>query len=244
MRALGVAMLAVLASCAAPPASVERPPAAARSEPAERVDVLHGAVKLMEARKYDRAIAALIDLLERQAQADAAATNYLLGSAYAAANDHRQAARHYAMAADNPGDLAPDGIALAQLGAGHYAFLAGRYEDAIRHLSAWRRGAAEADATTLMELAQAHAQVQQSAEALDVAGAALRAAEAQGEEVREEWLALLADLYAANEQWDQSLAVQDRLQQDFPIRRDRPALLPDTATLQALEAQTRALLAR
>ena len=244
MKSLATVVLAVLAGCAAPPTSDERPPATARSEPAERVDVLHRAVKLMESRKYDRAIATLTGLLERQAQADAASTHYLLGSAYAAANDHGQAAKHYAMAADNPGDLAPNGIALAQLGAGHYAFLAGRYGDAARYLAAWRRGAAELDPATLMELAQAHAHLEQSAEALEVAEAALGAAQAQGEEVREEWLALLADLYAANEQWDQSLAMQDRLQREFPIRRDRPALLPDTVTLEALQAQTRALLAR
>ena len=242
MRALAATLLtAVLAGCAAPPTSVESPPTVAQPEP---VDVLRRAVKLMESRKYDRAVAALTGLLERQTPSDAAATHYLLGSAYAGANEYAQAAQHYAIAADNPGGMTPDGTALAQLGAGHYAFLAGRYPEAVRHLAAWRRGTADADPATLMELAQAHARLEQNAEALDVAEAALGAAQAQGEDMREEWLALLADLYAANEQWDQSLAMQDRLQQEFPIRRERRELLPDTATLEALQAQTRALLAR
>ena len=246
MRALAAALLmAMFAGCAAPPAGVEPPPAAAPPDP---VDVLRRAVNLMESRKYERAIAALTGLLERQAPSDAAATHYLLGSAYGAANDPARAAKHYAMAADNPGDMTPDGTALAQLGAGHYAFLAGRYQEAVRHLAAWRRSAADVDPATLMELAQAHFRLEQSADALEIAEAALRMAQTQGEEMREEWLAFLVDLYAANEQWDQSLAMQDRLQQEFPIRperRDRRrALLPDTATLEALQAQTRALLAR
>ena len=72
--------------------------------------------------------------------------------------------------------------------------------------------------------------------------AALQAAQTQGEAVREEWLVLLAELYGANEQWDESLAMHDRLEREYPVRRDRPsAWLPDTTTLQALEAQTRAL---
>ena len=227
----------MVAGCAAPPA-VESAPAPSRAAPA---DLLQRAVNLMESRKYDRAITVLSGLLEQQPPADAGATHYLLGSAYAAVNDYRNAASHYGLAA--AGQLSPEGTTLAHLGAGHYAYRTGQYHKAVRHLAAWRRTVTQANPAMLMELAQAHAHVEQDASALAVAEAALQTAQAQGEAVREEWLVLLADLYGANEQWDKSLAMHGRLEQEFPVRRDRRSeWLPDTAALQALEAQTRALL--
>ena len=225
----------MVAGCAAPPA-VESAPAPSRAAPA---DLLQRAVNLMESRKYDQAIAVLSGLLEQQ-PSDAGAAHYLLGSAYAAVNDYGEAARHYALAA--AGQLSPEGATLAHLGAGHYAYRAGQYQEAVRHLTAWRRKATQANPSTLMELAQAHAHIEQDVDALDVAEAALQAAQTQGEAVREEWLVLLAELYGANEQWDESLAMHDRLEREYPVRRNRPTeWLPDTTTLQALEAQTRAL---
>ena len=92
--AVAVASVAIVAGCAAPPA-VESAPVANRAAP---VDLLHRAVNLMESRKHDRAIAVLSGLLE-QPPADAGATHYLLGSAYAAVNDYGEAATHYALAA-------------------------------------------------------------------------------------------------------------------------------------------------
>ena len=234
--AVAVASVAIAAGCAAPPA-VESAPAPSRAAPA---DLLQRAVNLMESRKHDRAIAVLSGLLEQQPPADAGATHYLLGSAYAAVNDYGEAATHYALAA--AGHLSPEGTILAHLGAGHYAYRSGQYQEAVRHLTAWRRNVTQANPSTLMELAQAHAHIEQNVDALDVAEAALQAAKTQGEAVREEWLLLLAELYGANEQWDESLAMHDRLEREYPVRRDRPTeWLPDTTTLQALEAQTRAL---
>ena len=238
--AVAVAWTAIVAGCAVPPATVETAPAPSQAATA---DLLYRAVNLMESRKYDRAVAVLTGLVEQQPPADAGATHYLLGSAYAAVNDYASAATHYALAAAGPGRLVLEAATLAHLGAGHYAYRAGRYEDAVRHLAAWRRSATQTNPSTLMELAQAHVHIGQKVDALDVAEAALRAAQAQGEAVREEWLVLLAELYGANEQWDRSLAMHGRLEREFPVRRDRPTVwTPDTTTLQALEAQTRALL--
>ena len=244
MSARAAVVALALASCAAPPAAVDDAPAP-RAEPVEPADLLRRAVSLMDSRRFDRAIAVLNGLLAQQVPADAAATHYLLGSAFAAANDYHEAALHYALAADNPGSMSADGASLARLGAGHYAFLAGRHQDAVRHLAIWRRSAATADPSILMELAQAHAQLGQSAHALEVAEAALREAQAEGQAAREEWLELLAELYRANQRWDETLAMQERLEREFPVRlRGSRELLPDSAALDALQAQTRALLDR
>ena len=151
--AVAVAWVAIVAGCAAPPATVETAPAPSQAATA---DLLYRAVNLMESRKYDRAVAVLTRLVEQQPPADAGATHYLLGSAYAAVNDYASAATHYALAAAGPGRLVLEAATLAHLGAGHYAYRAGRYEDAVRHLAAWRRSATQTNPSTLMELAQAH----------------------------------------------------------------------------------------
>ena len=155
---------------------------------------------------------------------------------------------------------------MARLGAGHYSFLAGRYEDTVRHLSTWRETVAETNPESLMELAQAYGQIGDTARAVAVAEDVVRTADTEGTVVRRHWLArLLADFYYSEGEWVKSLAAQDRIddarpslehddtvQDDGRIAAARAArarqkdrrLLPDTETLTALQAQTRALLRR
>ena len=240
-------------------------PSTAPAEPTERRDYLSEAVRLSEARKYDRAIAVLLRLQAEESPSDAATTHYLLGSAYAATNDTVNAAAQYAAVvaqgegADGDG-IAPETLAAARLGAGHFSFLSGHYADAIRYLSAWRRQASvEPNPEILMELAQAHSHVDDSTEAVAVAEAVVAAADAAGRTVPRLMLERLADFYYGDSQWLKSLAVWDRIEEDFPVesgsvtqrsartakpRPGRQTALPDTEPLRALEAETRALLRR
>ena len=151
----GLVLAALLiAGCATPEVGKVAEPAP--PEP-RRANELGRVVRHMEAKQYDRVIDVLLRLQERQGADEAAATHYLLGSAYAGKADYQQAAAHYAAVAHRPGrGMAPEVVTAARLGAGHYSFLAQRYQDVVRHLAAWWREAVEPPPGTLMELAQAY----------------------------------------------------------------------------------------
>ena len=265
-QAVILAALAVslTAGCATSPESAQtakRPP-----EPTwrERANYLFEAVRLSEAQKFDEAIGLLLRLQAVESPDDAATTHYVLGSAFAGNEDYGNAAAQYAAAVAKGERMAPEALALARLGAGHYSFLAGRYEDAVRHLSTWRETVAEPNPESLMELAQAYGQIGDTARAVAVAEDVVRTADTEGTVVRRHWLELLADFYYSEGEWVKSLAAQDRIdarpslehddtvQDDSRLAAGRAArarqkerrLLPDTETLTALQAQTRALLRR
>ena len=267
-QAVILAMLAVslAAGCATSPESAQtaakRPP-----EPTvrERANYLFEAVRLSEARKFDAAIGLLLRLQAVESPDDAATTHYVLGSAFAGNEDYGNAAAQYAAAVAKGERLAAEALAVARLGAGHYSFRAGRYEDAVRHLAAWRETVAEPNPESLMELAQAYGRIGDTARAVAVAEDVVRTADTEGTAVRRHWLELLADFYYSEGEWVKSLAAQDRIddarpslehddtvQDDGRIAAARAArarqkdrrLLPDTETLTALQAQTRALLRR
>ena len=241
-----------LAGCATmpPDGTAHAPP-----EPRERKDYLFEAVRHSEARRYDEAIELLQQLQAEEDPEDAATTHYLLGSAYAGLGDHENAAVQYAAAVANAGDMAAEALAAARLGAGHYSFLAGRYDDAVRHLSAWRDTTAAPPPDTLMELATAYSRIGAQVDAIAVAeGVIDRSDEAI---LRPEWFEMLADFYYRNGRYTDSLKAQDRAESrrlaapaigPVPVREPsertrerRERALPDTQTLRALQAQTRAL---
>lgn len=243
-----------LAGCATmpPDGTAHAPP-----EPRERKDYLFEAVRLSEARKYDDAIGLLQQLQAEEGPEDAATTHYLLGSAYAGLGDHANAAAQYAAAVARAEDMAAEVLTAARLGAGHYSFLAGRYDDAVRHLSAWRDTTTAPHPETLMELALAYSRTGANAEAITVAEGAID--ESDEATVRPEWFEMLADFYYGNGQYTESLEAQDRAESrrltasigSVPVREPsersrerRERALPDTQTLRALQAQTRALLGR
>ena len=247
-----------LASCASP-----LPDPDGRSDaPRERKDYLFDAVRLAEARKYDQAVALLLQLQAEEDPADAPTTHYLLASAYAGMDDHVNAAAQYAAVTASDHEVEPEVMAAARLGAGHYSFLAARYDDAILHLSAWYETVEAPAPSTLMELAQAYSWVGAHDRAVAVAEAALGgpdASDANDSAAEPEWLQMLADFYYRNGQYTESLAAQDRadarratefdsLQRRVGSSRHRAERraesLPDTDTLRTLEAQTRALLGR
>ena len=267
-QAVILAMLAVslAAGCATSPESAQT--AAKRApEPTvrERSNYLSEAVRLSEAKKFDEAIALLLRLQAVESPDDAATTHYVLGSAFAGNEDYGNAAAQYAAAVAKGERLAAEALRLARLGAGHYSFLAGRYEDAVRHLSTWRETVAEPNPESLMELAQAYGRIGDTAQAIAVTEDVVQTADTEGTVVRRHWLELLADFYYSEGEWVKSLAAQDRIddarpslehddtvQDDGRIAAARAArarqkdrrLLPDTETLTALQAQTRALLRR
>ena len=248
-----VVLLAVLAAgCAtAPLDGVGEPP----PDPRERKDYLFEAVRLSEARKYALAIELLQQLQAEEEPEDAATTHYLLGSAYAGLGDHASAAAQYIAAVTKAEDMAAEVLATARLGAGHYSFLAGRYDAAVRYLSAWRDMTATPHPETLMELALAYSRTGASAEAIAVAERVVGGAD----EARPEWFEMLADFYYENGQYTDALGAQDRAEArrvaailesgtarepSERSRERRERALPDTQTLRALQAQTRALLSR
>ena len=251
-RATGcfVALAVVLAAgCAT------TPPDKAGQELRERRDYLFEAVRLAEARKYDEAIATLQQLQAEEDPEVAVTTHYLLGSAYAGLNDHANAAAQYAAAVAKADDGAVEVLAMARLGAGHYSFLAGRYDDAVRHLSAWRDMTAAPHPETLMELALAYSRTGANADAIAVAERVVGGSD----EVPPEWFEMLANFYYENGQYTDALVAQDRAEarrvaailKSGPAREPsertrerRERALPDTQTLRALQAQTRALLSR
>ena len=265
---LATLAVSLAAGCATPPkgaqTAAERP-----SEPTvrERSNYLSEAVRLSEAKKFDEAIALLLRLQAVESPDDAATTHYVLGSAFAGNEDYGNAAAQYAAAVAKGERLVAEALRLARLGAGHYSFLSGRYEDAVRHLSTWRETVAEPNPESLMELAQAYGRIGDTAQAIAVTEDVVRTADtadAEGTAVRRHWLELLADFYYSEGEWVKSLAAQDRidarpsLEHDDTVQDDgRTAaagaararqkerrLLPDTETLNALQAQTRALLRR
>ena len=115
-----------------------------------------------------------------------------------------------------------------------------------------------------MELAQAYGRIGDTARAVAVAEDVVRTADTEGTVVHRHWLELLADFYYSEGEWVKSLAAQDRIDARPSLERDdtvqddgrlaagRAArarqkerrLLPDTETLTALQAQTRAPLRR
>ena len=250
----GVLSIVLAAGCATtPPDQAGRAP----SEPRERKDYLFEAVRLAEAKKYDEAVELLQQLQAEEDPEDAATTHYLLGSAYAGQGDYGNAAAQYAAAVAKVGDVAAELLATARLGAGHYSFLAGRYDDAVHHLSAWRDMTAAPNPETLMELALAYSRTGANADAIAVAERVIGTSDAAT--IQAEWFEMLADFYYENGQYTDALKAQDRADarrltavlESVPartpsertrVRRERA--LPDTQTLQALEAQTRALLGR
>ena len=265
---LAVLAVSLVAGCATLPKGAqtvaERPP-----EPTvrERSNYLSEAVRLSEAKKFDEAIALLLRLQAVESPDDAAITHYVLGSAFAGNEDFGNAAAQYAAAVAKGERLAAEALRLARLGAGHYSFLSGRYEDAVRHLSTWRETVAEPNPESLMELAQAYGRIGDTAQAIAVAEDVVRTADTadtEGTAVRRHWLELLADFYYSEGEWVKSLAAQDRIdarpslehddtvQDDGRIaaagaaraRQKERRLLPDTETLTALQAQTKALLRR
>ena len=203
------------------------------------------------------AIELLQQLQAEEDPEDAATTHYLLGSAYAGLGDHEKAAAQYGAAVAKAGDMAAEALAAARLGAGHYSFLAGRYDDAVRHLSAWRDTAAAQPPDTLMELALAYSRIGAHADAIAVAQGVV--SDSDDALLQPEWFEMLADFYYDNGQYTESLKAQDRAEarrlaaaldtaptakpsERAKERRERA--LPDTQTLRELQAQTRALLAR
>lgn len=250
-----VALLAGLgAGCATAPADdVGHAP----REPRERKDYLFEAVRLSEARKHDEAIELLQQLQAEEDPEDAATTHYLLGSAYAGLGDHANAAAQYIAAVAKAKDVAAEVLATARLGAGHYSFLAGRYDDAIHHLSAWRDMTAAPNPETLMELALAYSRTSANADAIAVAERVIGASDEAT--LQAEWFEMLAGFYYEDGQYTKSLEAQDRAESrrltaaigSVPVREPsernrerRERTLPDTQTLRALQAQTRALLSR
>ena len=247
-------LVVMVAGCAtAPPGDEGQTP----REPRERKDYLYEAVGASEARKYDKAIELLLQLQIEEDPEDAATTHYLLGSAYAGLGDHGSAATHYTAAVDKAGDMTAEALAAARLGAGHYSFLAGRYDDAVRHLSAWLDTTASPRPETLMELALAYSRTGADADAVAVAERVV--GESDEATLRAEWFEMLADFYYKNGQYTESLEAQDRAEArrlaavldsvpaDRPSRQAkerRERALPDTQTLRELQAQTRALLSR
>ena len=263
-QAVILATLAVslAVGCATPPNRVHT----GLPEPTvrERSNYLSEAVRLSEAKKFDEAIRLLLRLQAVESPDDAAITHYLLGSAFAGNEDYGNAAAQYAAAVAKGELLAAEVFALACLGAGHYSFRSGRYEDAVRHLSTWREAVAEPSPESSMELADAYRRIGDTAQAVAIAEHVVRTADAEGTAVPRYWLEMLADLYYSEGEWVKSLAAQDRidlgpsleradtLQEDDRLAAARAArarqkdrrLLPDTETLNALQAQTRALLRR
>ena len=254
VRWVVVLLVAVVAGCATTPPGGE---AQAPREPRERMDYLYEAVGASEARKYDEAIELLLQLQIEEDPEDAATTHYLLGSAYAGLGDHASAATHYMAAVDKAGDMTSEALAAARLGAGHYSFLAGRYEDAVRHLSAWRDMSTAPHPDTLMELALAHSRTGANAEAVAVAEGVV--GESDEATLEPAWLEMLADFYYSNGQYTESLEARDRAdarrvaavldaapaaKRSERTKERRERALPDTQTLRELQAQTRALLAR
>ena len=226
-------------------------------EPRERMDYLFEAVRLSEARKYALAIELLQQLQAEEDPEDAATTHYLLGSAYAGLDDYANAAAQYAAAVAKADDVAAEVLATARLGAGHYSFLAGRYDDAVRHLSAWRDMTAVPHPETLMELALAYSRTGANADAIAVAERAVGGTDEAT--LQAEWFDMLAGFYYKNGQYTESLEAEDRAESrrltaamgSVPAREPsertrerRDRALPDTQTLRALQAQTRALLSR
>lgn len=221
------------------------------------MDHLFEAVRASEARKYDEAIELLLQLQAEEGPEDAPTTHYLLGSAYAGLGDHANAAAQYMAAVATAEDMAAEVLAAARLGAGHYSFLAGRYDDAVRHLSAWRDTTAAPHPDTLMELALAYSRTGAHADAIAVAEGVIGKSD---EAILEpEWFEMLADFYYDNGQYTESLTARDRAEtrrlaaivDSAPAakpseraRERRERALPDTQTLRELQAQTRALLAR
>ena len=250
-----VVLLAVLAAgCATPPPGGERQ---AADEPRERKDYLFEAVRFSEARKYDEAIELLLQLQAEEEPDDAATTHYLLGAAYAGLGDHANAAAQYIAAVVKSGEMAAGVVATARLGAGHYSFLAGRYDDAVRYLSAWRDTTASPHPDTLMELALAYSRMGANADAVAVAEGVI--GESDEATLAPEWLEMLADFYYKNGQYTESLKARDRaesrrataalgatpaVEPSERAKERRKRALPDTQTLRELEAQTRALLRR
>lgn len=247
-------LVAMVAGCATAPPGDERQTS---REPRERKDYLYEAVRASEARKYDKAIELLRQLQAEEDPEDAATTHYLLGSAYAGLGDHASAATHYTAAVDKAGDMTAEVLAAARLGAGHYSFLAGRYDDAVRHLSAWRGMSAALHPDTLMELALAHSRTGANAEAVAVAEGVV--GESDEASLEPAWLEMLADFYYGNGQYTESLKARDRAdarrvaavldsapaaKRSERAKERRERALPDTQTLRELQAQTRALLAR
>lgn len=241
-----------LAGCATmpPDGTAQAPP-----EPRERKDYLFEAVRHSEARRYDQAIELLKQLQAAEDPEDAATTHYLLGSAYAGLGDHVNAAAQYIAAVTKAEDMAPEVLATARLGAGHYSFLAGRYGAAVRYLSAWRDMTATPHPETLMELALAYSRTGASADAIAMAERVVGGSD----EARPEWFEMLADFYYENGQYTDALGAQDRAEArrvaagpgvgtarepSERSRERRERALPDTQTLRALQAQTRALLGR
>lgn len=233
------------------------PPDGAAKEPRERKDYLFEAVRLSEARSYDEAIELLQQLQAAEDPEDAATTHYLLGSAYAGLGDHESAAAQYAAAVAKAEDAAAEMLTAARLGAGHYSFLAGRYDDAVRHLSAWRDTTTAPHPETLMELAFAYSRTGANADAIAVAEGVID--ESDEVTLRSEWFEMLAGFYYEHGQYTESLEAQDRAEShrltasigSVPARvtsertrERRERALPDTHTLRALQAQTRALLGR
>ena len=124
---------------------------------------------------------------------DAPTTHYLLGSAYAGSGDHANAAREYIAAVAKAEEMAVEVLATARLGAGHYSFLTGRYDDAVRHLSAWRDTTATPHPGTLMELALAYSRTGANAEAVAVAEGVVGGSDEAT--LEPEWFEMLADFY-------------------------------------------------
>ena len=254
VRWVVVLLIAMVAGCAtAPPGDERRTP----REPHERMDYLHEAVRASEARRYDQAIELLLRLQATEQPEDAATTHYLLGSAYAGLGDYAGAATHYTAAVDTAGDMTADVLAMARLGAGHYSFLAGRYEEAVRHLSAWRDLTAAPHPDTLQELALALSRTGANDDAIAVAERVV--GESDEATLEPVWFEMLADFYYDNGQYTESLKARDRAEarrlavvlDSAPVakpseraRARRERALPDTQTLRELQAQTRALLAR
>ena len=225
--------------------------------PRERKDYLFEAVRLSEARKYDEAIELLKQLQAEEEPEDAATTHYLLGSAYAGLSDHANAAAQYVAAVAKAEDVAAEMLATARLGAGHYSFLAGRYDDAVRHLSAWRNMTAAPRPETLMELALAYSRTGANADAIAVAEGVIGASDEAT--IQAEWFEMLAGFYYENGQYTDALKAEDRAESrrvaavmepaparvpSARTREPRERALPDTQTLRTLQAQTRALLSR
>ena len=232
-------------------------PDGAGQAPRERTDYLFEAVRLSEARKYDEAIELLKQLQAEEEPEDAATTHYLLGSAYAGLSDHANAAAQYVAAVAKAEDVAAEVLATARLGAGHYSFLAGRYDDAVRHLSAWRDMTAAPHPETLMELALAYSRTGANADAIVVAEGVIGASDEAT--IQAEWFEMLAGLYYENGRYTDALKAEDRAEsrrvaafmESAPAREPsartrerRERALPDTQTLRTLQAQTRALLSR
>ena len=100
-----------------------------------------------------------------------------LAPAYADVKDWESALAQYRDVVEAPSGLPPRIVTAASLAAGHSCLKLGRYEDAVTHLEAWKRGAVEPQPGAYAELSRAYKELGQYALAIENLEAGLRLAE-------------------------------------------------------------------